>query len=159
MPAFSAPVAYEWRSAPEGDSREPPAAARRSNRCLIVSALWVLPPALSRTAADDNPAFVDSDLAGVEVDGRPFETTDVAAAHSGGQFEQEERRKPVLLRRHQQGDLVRLPPSFQRRDRPDHRSRGREVDGLAYPAPRRMYAAAVFIDPPHVKIRAVNVWQ
>ena len=63
-----------------------------------------------RAATDDHPVVMDSDLADIEVDGRPLETTDLAAPNPGGEFEQEERREPVPLHRHQEGlDLVGLP--------------------------------------------------
>ena len=39
-------------------------------------------------ATDDPPVVVDGDLAGIEVDGRPLETTDLAAPNAGPQFEQ-----------------------------------------------------------------------
>jgi hypothetical protein len=39
-------------------------------------------------ATDDHSVVVDSDLAGIEVDGRPLETTDLAAPNAGRQFEQ-----------------------------------------------------------------------
>jgi hypothetical protein len=39
-------------------------------------------------ATDDHPVVVDSDLPGIEVDGRPLETTDLAAPNPGRQFAQ-----------------------------------------------------------------------
>jgi hypothetical protein len=50
-----------------------------------------------RVAPDDHAIVVHSDLACFEVDGRPFEPADLAAADPGGQFQQEQRGKPVVL--------------------------------------------------------------
>ena len=51
-----------------------------------------------------------SDLAGIEVDGRPLKTTNLAPSDPGREFKQEERCEPVALHRHQEGlDLVRPP--------------------------------------------------
>jgi hypothetical protein len=56
---------------------------------IVLSALWALPPDLSRARpTDDHPVVVDSDLPGIEVDGRPLETTDLAAPNPGRQFAQ-----------------------------------------------------------------------
>ena len=80
------------------------------NRYRLVGVMGLAAGLVPRAATDDCPVVVDSDLAGIEVNCRPLETTDLTAPNPGGEFEQEERREPVPLHRHQEGlDLVRLP--------------------------------------------------
>jgi hypothetical protein len=90
-----------------------PSAQRRDggpvNRYRLVGVMG-LAGLVPHAATDDHPAVMHSDLAGIEVDGRPLKTTNLAPSDPGRQFKQEERCEPVALHRHQEGlDLVRPP--------------------------------------------------
>ena len=49
------------------------------NRYRLVGVMGLAAGRVPRAATEDHPVVVDGDLAGIEVDGRPFETTDLAA--------------------------------------------------------------------------------
>jgi hypothetical protein len=50
-------------------------------------------------ACDDDPVVMHGDLAGIEVDGRPLKTTNLAPSDPGRQLEEKVRCEPVALHR------------------------------------------------------------